>query len=98
MRFSYIIFATLLIASCSRSIEIEKGVHPVIGLQPLGDFNKAFMDTISNSLKSIYGYRVVLLENQKLPEHAFVHIKAPRYRADSLLRYLDSDSGPGEVV
>ncbi len=88
MRLTHIIFATLLIASCGRSIEIEKEAHPVIGLQPLGGFDKAFMDTISNSLKSIYGYRVVLLENQKLPDHAFVHIKSARYRADSLLRYL----------
>lgn len=88
MRLSLIIIAILLIASCSRSMENEKEFHPVIGLQPLGGFDHALMDTISNSLKSIYGYQVVVLENQKLPAHAFVQIKSPRYRADSLLRYL----------
>jgi archaemetzincin len=88
MRSTLFIIAVLLFASCGRSVEIEKEVRPVIGLQPLGGFDKGLMDTISGTLKSIYGFNVVLLENSELPAHAFVQIKSPRYRADSLLRYL----------
>jgi archaemetzincin len=88
MRLFNIIFIAILMTSCTRSVDIEKGVQPLIGLQPLDGFDKNLMDTISNSLINIYGYRVVILENQRLPLHAFVRIKSPRYRADSLLRHL----------
>jgi archaemetzincin len=88
MRLSRLIILFLAIASCAKSVDTQKGYRPVIGLQPLDGFEKSLMDSISVSLKKTYGYRVVILQDQKLPIQAFISIKTPRYRADSLLRFL----------
>jgi archaemetzincin len=88
MRIFCIIILFLGITSCSRSVDFQTEYRPLIGLQPLDGFDKGLMDSISVSLKNTYGYRVVILQNQKLPMHAFIRIKTPRYRADSLLRFL----------
>ena len=88
MRLTRIIITAIFITSCIRSINLEKEDHHIIGLQPLDGFDNILIDSISNSLKTVYGYRVVILENIKLPSRSFVQIKTPRYRADSLLRYL----------
>lgn len=88
MRFSHLIILILVISSCVRSLDINKAYRPLIGLQPLDGFEKTLMDSISHSLKNTYGYRVVILQDQKLPLRAFVKIKSPRYRADTLLKYL----------
>jgi len=37
---------------------------------------------------STYNLSVVIFEEKALPENAFVNVKTPRYRADSLLRHL----------
>lgn len=82
------IVIALLATTCARPDIIKQDVTPVIGLQPFEGFEKALMDSISVALKSIYGYHVVMLDEQPLPPNAFVRIKTPRYRADSLLRHL----------
>jgi archaemetzincin len=88
MRIFIVIITAVLLASCIRTGDKNKEVQPLIGLQPFDGFERNLMDTIAKSLNKTYGYRVELLEYQDLPKHAFVTIKSPRYRADSLLRYL----------
>lgn len=56
-----------------------------IGFQPYGEFDKALIDTVVNALASTYGYEIIILPKRKIPKNAFVNIKSPRYRADSLL-------------
>jgi archaemetzincin len=56
-----------------------------VGLQPYSGFEKELLDTISNSITNIYGVSVTILPQRNLPENAYVTIKTPRYRADSLL-------------
>lgn len=59
-----------------------------IGLQPLGHFPLHFQEHIKSELEEHYGSTVYLLPQQELPKSAFINVKSPRYRADSLLRYL----------
>jgi len=59
-----------------------------IAIQPLGPVERALCDTIALTLRQLYSHRVIILPGQPLPPHAFVNIKKPRYRADSLLRFL----------
>ncbi|MBA3900556.1 MAG: hypothetical protein H0X62_10155 [Bacteroidetes bacterium] len=54
------------------------------------------MIRIINVLEEKYGIPVMVLPGKALPENAFVNIKSPRYRADSLLINLKKskpDSG-----
>ena len=80
-----IAFITLLSCNSNNS--------KVVGIQPFGDFETTLIDTISNTIKKVYGYEVIVLENRSMPRSAFVHIKKdkPRYRADTLIRILKKD-------
>lgn len=60
----------------------------VVGIQPFGSFNPVYIDSVKQSIIDLYGFRVVVLPAKELPKSAFVYIKSPRYRADSLLAYM----------
>jgi archaemetzincin len=59
-----------------------------VGIQPLGSFDKAMCDTLEKTISGIYGFQYILLPERQMPSGAFVSIKVPRYRADSLLKFL----------
>jgi len=59
-----------------------------LALQPYGNFVPEWSAEIKRSLEATYPMKFHLLESRDLPETAFVNIKSPRYRADSLLRDL----------
>lgn len=56
-----------------------------IGIQPYGDIDPDIINSISDILKKTYETKVIVLDKKALPKSAFVNIKSPRYRADSLL-------------
>lgn len=67
------------------------GIQPglkKIGLVPLGDFPLHYQEHIQSEIEEHYGSTVYLLPQAELPASAFINVKSPRYRADSLLRYL----------
>lgn len=74
----------LIILSCSKSNEIDNGKH--VGLQPYKGFSKEKTDTLAKVISEFYHLKVVVLEEIDLPKTAFVNIKSPRYRADSIIR------------
>lgn len=74
----------ILLFSCSK----RQSDSVIIGVQAYGEVNPAFLDSISDALETSFANEVVVLNQLSLPDHAFVHIKNPRYRADSLLRDL----------
>jgi archaemetzincin len=73
-----LIFIILICFSCSSEPKL-------IGIQPYGNIDAEIIQSISTSLKHAYKMDVVILSNKELPKSAFVNIKSPRYRADSLL-------------
>ena len=77
-----IIFITILFCfSCSSEPK-------QIGIQPYGEIDQKVLSSISEILKETYKTDVIVLSNKALPKSAFVNIKSPRYRADSLLKDL----------
>ncbi|MBD81558.1 MAG: hypothetical protein CL840_21750 [Crocinitomicaceae bacterium] len=68
--------------SCNQ-IQVNK-----IAIQPYGNFNSAIVDTVKSTLEQVYGVEVVVLAPSDLPQSAFINIKSPRYRADSLIQIL----------
>jgi archaemetzincin len=59
-----------------------------IALQPFGNFDASLQDSVLSSIERTYGFEVVALPSRELPKSAFIHVKSPRYRADSIIRIL----------
>ncbi len=60
-----------------------------LGLVILGPtFSDHVLDSIQENLESVYGIQTAVIAEVPMPKHAFVQMKSPRYRADTLLRYL----------
>ncbi|NRD24436.1 matrixin family metalloprotease [Winogradskyella litoriviva] len=60
----------------------------LIGIQPFGNIDQNSISVITKNLTKTYNCNVVVLNNKEIPNTAFVNIKSPRYRADSLLIHL----------
>ena len=76
---------TLFSLSCTnKSQHIER-----IGIQPFGQVPAIWLDSVRQALISAHEVQVHILPSVELPAVAFVNIKSPRYRADSLLRFLE---------
>ena len=83
MRRSLLILIVFLSISCfTRNRTLR------IGIQPFENFDPVLIDTIALAIRKTYEADVYILPSVKLPESAFIHVKSPRYRADSLIKYL----------
>jgi archaemetzincin len=71
----------ILTASCTNK-------KSEIAIQPFKNFDSKLVDTLSSVIKDYYDADVIILEPIVLPENAFINVKSPRYRADSLLVFL----------
>ncbi|MDF2454840.1 MAG: putative archaelysin family metalloprotease precursor [Cytophagaceae bacterium] len=66
--------------------------HPIkIGIQPYEGMKRNLSDTIADALRQTYQAEVEVMKSIPLPGKAFVNTKTPRYRADSLIRFLATD-------
>lgn len=66
-----------------------------IAIQAYAGFDLHLAQKIKVALENTYGCSVQMLEAKPLPEWAFVNIKSPRYRADSLLLDLKRNKPVG---
>tara|TARA_R110000751_G_scaffold59972_4_gene125531 strand:+ start:173 stop:781 length:609 start_codon:yes stop_codon:yes gene_type:complete len=73
-----VLISILALFSCSTKTK-------TIGIQPYGDIDSKVLDAMTEILKTSYQTQVYVLDKKKLPQEAFINIKSPRYRADSLL-------------
>lgn len=61
-----------------------------IAIQPFNDLDQQTVDSVSSILNRKFDSKVYVLSKKTLPKSSFVNVKSPRYRADSLLKYLKS--------
>lgn len=80
--FIFLFFAFLFVA-CSSNNGAKK-----IAIQPFLGISQNYVLEVKQALELYYGISVVVLKPIALPQKAFVNIKSPRYRADSLIRFL----------
>lgn len=87
-----ILFYTILFTvSCAQN-DVEKvSTDTLIAVQPYGDFPLNYADTVKTVLTEMYGVKTEIFQSIPLPKNAFVNLKSPRYRADSLIYYLKND-------
>lgn len=72
----------LLCISCKPKVTEET----VVGIQSYKGFPKAKTDTIAKTIATFYNVKTKVLTLKKLPKTAYTNYKAPRYRADSLIK------------
>src|SRR4051812_31714056 len=77
-----LVLLCLILISCT-----EKAVdkETVVGILPYKEMNAEKVTKLKEAVREYYGVDVKLFPKQELPESAFINIKSPRYRADSLI-------------
>lgn len=76
-----LIITALFFLSCGENIHEET----TVGIIPYKGLNKDKTLVLQKAITDYYGVKAVILREQKLPKNAFVNIKSPRYRADSII-------------
>lgn len=83
MKFFLTAFVLLFFISCQKELKDRK-----IAIQPIAYKNKQVLNALQHSLSKDLSLEVILLKNIVMPKSAFTNSKSPRYRADSLIRFL----------
>jgi len=78
----------LITSACSKGKFNKEEAGIVIAIQPYGNINTDYVDSVAAAFTKMYQSKVILLETKVLPASSFVNIKSPRYRADVLIRLL----------
>jgi len=78
----YLVLLFLVLLSCS-----EKPVakETVVGIIPYKGISREKVKMVQKSVEEYYSIKTRLLAEKHLPQAAFINIKSPRYRADSLI-------------
>ena len=85
-----ILFVCLVSLSSLVSCDEKKTTEKTFSVLPLEFNDKRYISDIAHAVTKTYGMSHIILEEQNLPESAFVNIKTPRYRADKLIAHLKS--------
>lgn len=82
------------LAACGtneRPRQQNSGVEaPVIAVQPLGEVPNAVLDSVRAAISREHGATVVLFARRNHPPHAYINVRTPRHRADTLIAWLGS--------
>ena len=79
----YLILFILLLFSCGKERVVSN--QTTVGIIPYKDIDIEKVNILKKAITNYYGVNVILLPPQQLPKTAFIKIKSPRYRADSLI-------------
>ena len=79
----YIYFLILIFFICCKP---KINNETVVGIQPYKGFPKTKTDTIAKAIAKYYNVKTIVLSVKELPKTAYTNYKAPRYRADSLIK------------
>jgi archaemetzincin len=82
------IFLLLLLGVAACSIGPMAKEQKRVGVVSFGKIPKAEKDSLIEAVKVVYGFDVIDLGEQDIPKRFYVNIKTPRYRADSIIKYL----------
>lgn len=81
-----LLFATTLLSQCTSPIKPEK--KHIIGLQPIGPYDRSQLQFIRNELQHFFNTRVVILDATDMPSSFLNTTKGERYSADSIIKWL----------
>jgi archaemetzincin len=79
----FIILFIALCFSCQKKITPETKV----AIQPYIGFPKEKTDALAKVLSEFYKLKIEILPNIEMDKKAFIAVKSPRYRADSIIKF-----------
>lgn len=81
----YFIYLLLMIFlyGCAKNETPSSGT--IVGIIPYKGISAQKVNQLKYAIKNYYGVSVIVLPQQVLPKAAFIAVKSPRYRADSLI-------------
>lgn len=82
MKNIFSIFFLFLFSQCG--LKSDK----TLAIQPFGTWNEYDTKIVRKALSEFYHKEIIILPKVELPKSSFTNLKSPRYRADSLIRYL----------
>lgn len=82
-----LMIGSIFFISCKKSVT-EINEDTVVLVQPFEGLESNLVDTVINTFEEVYGVQAYTTSAIDIPDYTFVNIKSPRYRADSLIRYL----------
>lgn len=88
----FVLLSVFLLLSCSKK---TVSGETVVGIIPYNGISKDKVAMLRNSITEYYGIDTKLLPETTLPREAFINIKSPRYRADSLIAMQQRDIPEG---
>ncbi len=80
------LFSFVLLWTSCNSKKVDKDT--LVEIQPFKKFPIYLADTVATAITKVYGIKTTIASEVEIPKNAFVHIKSPRYRADTLIRFL----------
>lgn len=83
---------SLALLSCNNVAPTSEIRNKVVGILPYKGIPKKQVDTISKAIRDFYHIKTVLLDEKQMPQSAFIGIKSPRYRADSIIKIQNRNS------
>lgn len=81
-----IILLISLLSCCSNPPKTTK--KPLIGLQPLGQYDREQLQFIKKELQQFYNAPVIVLDKKDIPVSFLNTSKGERYSADSIIKWL----------
>ncbi len=87
-RFLFVFTLVLLTFINCSNIAVVK--DQTICLQPFTGFSKSHLKEVKQAIEKYYGFEVVILDEIELPDNAYTTIRKPRYRADTIIKYIKS--------
>lgn len=78
-----ILLIVLVAAGCSKSHK-----QKTVAIQSLSSFPEDLRDSIKQSIEDYYNFNTVVYKDIEIPKEFYTNIKSPRYRADSIIRFL----------
>ena len=82
---NFLIISLLLVFAVGCSTKSEP---KTIAIQTLSGFPSDIRDTVKQSIVDYYHFNVVVYKDISIPKQFYTAIKSPRYRADSIIRFL----------
>lgn len=74
-----------LLVSCEKSVTVTP--ETAVLVKHYKGFPNNEVDTVTSILQKIYGVKTVLAKDQELYSEAYISVKSPRYRADSIIKF-----------
>ncbi len=89
-----LILGLMLLISFTGGVYIYFKCEPVepeqtiVTIQPLGTVDQLTLSECKRAITNYYGFTVHINDPISFPKSAYVNVKSPRYRADTLIRFL----------